>query len=165
MKRKIIIIHALLLGALLFSCKQNKDSKVNENSETSIEEKDDRSAEPSSSQVIISKDQIAFAGTWSSSDYYPIMTLEIGPDGKFKIQEAYGLDAEKGIEYQAAYKDGIVEAIGDEKDFYKWTLPTFEFVGQNMDTIKFSSGVGSIELIKTNKRMPNIFYYPAENND
>ena len=165
MKRKLLLILLLILGIFLSNCKQNKDPKAHTNSKSSIEENDDKSTEPSSSQIIISEDQIHFTGTWSSPDYLPIIELKIGPNGKFNIREAYGLNAEQGTEYQAVYKNGIVEAIGNEKDFYKWTLPTFEFIGQNMDTIRFNSGIGPIELTKTNKLMPNISYYPPKNND
>ena len=52
-----------------------------------------------------------------------------------------------------------------EEDFYKWTLPTFTFLDDKMDTLEFNSGIGPIALQKSNQQMPNIIYSGPSNND
>ncbi|WP_445717909.1 hypothetical protein [Flavobacterium sp.] len=164
MKRKTFI-PLLIFSLFLFNCKENTDTIVDKNSTTTSKENDIRNNESNSSQITNTENQTYFTGTWSSLDYYPIINLEIETDSTFKIKEAYGLDAEKGTEYKAVYKKGIVEAMGNEKDFYKLTLPTFEFIGQNTDTLSYKSGIGLVKLIKTNVMMPKISYNPPKNND
>jgi hypothetical protein len=83
----------------------------------------------------------------------------------YTIREVYGLDTAKGVMYKAKYDNGQIVAIGNEKDFYKWTLPTFKVLDEQRSKLEFNSGVGSIELERTNKKMPNIDIFSPKNND
>ena len=153
MKNSTLII--VVLAMVTFGCKEsNKKQKV------TLPEKE--KTVNTSSQV--SDEMNYFVGVWSSSEQNPIVELTI-KNGQYEIKECYGLNAKKGVLYNGEYKDGKVVAVGNEKDFYKWTLPTFEFDGENMNSVKFNSGAGPIELMKTDKLMPSISYYPPKNND
>ncbi len=153
MKKSTLII--VVLAMLTIGCKEN-----NKKEKVILPEKQE--TVDKSSQV--SNKLNSFVGVWSASEQNPIVELSI-KNGQFEIKECYGLNAKKGIVYNGKYENGKVIAIGNEKNFYKWTLPTFEFDGENMSSIKFNSGAGPFELIKTDKLMPNITYNPPKNND
>jgi hypothetical protein len=135
------------------------------NCSNSIEKNDNRinnsiqSEKPIELTLAVSEELVNYLGVWSGPDYYPLVELTHLHD-KINIRECYGLDAEIGTEYPGDYENGSVIAIGEEEKFYKWTLPTFKFVDQNMDTLIFNSGVGPVELVKTNESMPIIDYLP-----
>ncbi len=151
LKYLLIIAFVILMG-----CKENtkeQKTKTVDKTETEVENTN-----------IITEDMIYFAGTWSGPDNYPMLELSI-ENGKYNVKECYGIDAENGTIYQAKYIESKVIALGNEKDFYKWTLPTFEFMSANADTLVFNSGVGSVKLNKTNLKMPNITYSASKDND
>ncbi len=153
MKKSIIII--VVFTILTFGCKKN--TKIEKVTLPEKQESVDITSQ-------ISNELNSFVGVWSTSEQNPIVELAI-KNGQFEIKECYGLNAKKGLIYSGKYEKGKVIAVGNEKDFYKWTLPTFEFEGENMNSIKFNSGAGPFELIKTDKLMPNISYDPPKNND
>ena len=153
MKRSRLII-IVVLAIVTFGCKEsNKKEKV-----TLPEKQETVDKSPQ-----VSEEMIYFAGVWSSPEQNPIVELTI-KNGQYEVRECYGLNAKNGVLYNGIYKDGNVVAIGNEKDFYKWTLPIFK-LSENMDTLTFISGAGPFELIKTEKLMPNITYNPPKNND
>ncbi|MFT5480060.1 MAG: hypothetical protein ACI9NN_001022, partial [Bacteroidia bacterium] len=57
---------------------------------------------------------------------------------------------------------GKVIATGNENNFYKFTLPTFQLVES---ILLFNSGVGPVELERSKVKMPMIQYDPPYNGD
>jgi hypothetical protein len=155
------LILALLLALVTVSC---ADSNQTENKkaepETVVKE------EPTDQQSTQAPDEkTSFVGMWSESGSVPYIDIKIEEDGTFTIRELFDLESNTGTRYKAEYKDGILTAMGEEEDFYKWTLPTFKFLDENMDTVEYNSGLGPYELHKTDKEMPSVEYLAPENND
>jgi hypothetical protein len=102
-----------------------------------------------------------FKGTWSN-DYYPIIEI-VFKNNKFRIRQCYGNDATDGTEFWGTYKNGKIIADGNARDFYKFSLPTFEVLKNGK--LHYDCGAGPFELKKSDKKMPNANYSPPVNND
>jgi hypothetical protein len=151
----IILLSFLFIQGCNNSNQSSDQEIINENQEGELPRKGAQNSEEMSQ----------FAGTWTGPDFHPIIDIKIDEQGMYTIREVFGLDTAKGVMYQAKYDNGQIVAIGNEKDFYKWTLPTFKFLEEQRSKLEFNSGVGPIELTRTNNEMPNITYSPPRNND
>jgi hypothetical protein len=100
-----------------------------------------------------------YIGTWS--DGYTVIEIE-SSGSKFRIRSCYGFDAIQGVEYWGVYKNGKIIAIGNPKDFYKFTLPSFGF---KKDTLKYLSGAGVVNLLKSDKAIPQAKFSSPKNYD
>jgi hypothetical protein len=152
MKTKLIFLCAVLsFGLVMFSCHSSNEKPKNNDiqSEKAIEVK----VEP--------EELMPYLGVWSGPENYPLIELAYKNE-IINIRECYGLEPEDGTEYQAKIKNGIVVAIGEEKDFYKGTFPAFELAG---DTMGYNSGIGPLTLLKSSLTMPDVEYFPSMNND
>lgn len=110
-------------------------------------------------QVPVQDDVAAFLGVWTKDDY-PIVEISRRPDGGLLVREFYGKEPSDntGAEYPAALKDKKVVAQLDAKNFYKYEVPTFTLLPNG--NLKFDSGVGPDELVRTTKPMIKAKFQP-----
>ena len=151
MKSQLVVVFVFTNCLLLLnSCNSNENSKNN----------NIPSKQPSEVKVE-PKELMPYLGVWSGPGNYPLIELAYKNE-IINIRECYGLERQDGTEYQAKFENGIVVAIGEEKDFYKWTFPTFELAGE---TMRYNSGIGPMVLLKSSLTMPGVEYFPSINND
>jgi hypothetical protein len=167
--KKSKLVLALLLALVILSC---KDSKQTENEKTKHETVLEVAPETIVKEESIEQqptqapdEKTSFVGTWSAAGSVPYIDIKVEDDGTFTIRELFDLESNIGTTYKAEYKDGVLVAIGEEENFYKWTLPTFKFVDENMDTMEYNSGLGPYELQKTDIELPSAEFLAPENND
>lgn len=104
-------------------------------------------------QAPVQDDMAIFLGVWSKDDY-PIVEISRRGDGGFLlVREFYGKEPSDnvGIEYPAALKGKQLVAQLGAKHFYKHEIPTFTLLPNG--NLRFDSGVGPAELVRTNKPM------------
>ncbi|MBP6412819.1 MAG: hypothetical protein KA450_05180 [Bacteroidia bacterium] len=102
-----------------------------------------------------------FIGTWSNNDH-PIIEISL-KNGNFRIRSCSGSDATHGIEFWGTYDNGKITAQGNEQDYYKFQLPTFEVLSNGK--LHYDCGAGPYDLKKSSKKMPNVTYSAPENLD
>ena len=116
-------------------------------------------AAPQPAQAPVQDEAAAFLGVWDR-DNNPIVEISRRPDGGLLVREYYGSDPSEnvGAEYPAVLKDKKVVAQLDAKNFYKYQVPTFTLLPNGH--LKFDSGVGPDELVRTNKPMIKAKFAP-----
>lgn len=148
----------VLISILLIGCQKAANQKEHSETETNSKEVLQESAVDTPAGLV------DFLGTWKGPDHFPLVEIRY-ENKQVHIREVYGLDADKGTKYTASYADHKITAEGEEKNFYKWTLPQFKLKGDSQEVMEFMSGLGPVDLKPSSQSMPQIDYLPPRNND